>query len=392
MKKRLPIIIIAVLVVVFAGLGFYSHQKSKIKYNTSYVNGNTAGNLYNAGLFCEKNGTVYFANPDDDYRLYSMDTNGNHLKKLSYDRVMYINADDHYVYYVRNNENNGTGFDFFSYARNSLCRIDQNGENTKILDKDPCLYASLVGNYIYYLHYDDKDATTLYKIGIDGEGRKKVYSPYIFTCSTLGQYIYTSGTESDGAIYQLDTASDSLSKVYECNSFKPIVTSDDNVYYMDVDQNNALVHTNMKSGHPVTLTKDSLDLYNVYGSSIFYQRYSEDNPALCMIKNDGSGYQELAQGNYSNINVTSSYIYFTDFKTKEVFCTPTDHPGTLTAFHPGVIIYKTVKEEEPKNAVPPLLFFKTSITLRAKIKQGKLIGFRHIAKQSQITHQFYGCL
>ena len=50
MKKRLPIIIIAVLVVVFAGLGFYSHQKSKIKYNTSYVNGNTAGNLYNAGL------------------------------------------------------------------------------------------------------------------------------------------------------------------------------------------------------------------------------------------------------------------------------------------------------------------------------------------------------
>ena len=76
MKKRLPIIIIAVLVVVFAGLGFYSHQKSKIKYNTSYVNGNTAGNLYNAGLFCEKNGTVYFANPDDDYRLYSMDTNG----------------------------------------------------------------------------------------------------------------------------------------------------------------------------------------------------------------------------------------------------------------------------------------------------------------------------
>lgn len=55
-------------------------------------------------------------------------------------------------------------------------------------------------------------------------------------------------------------------------------------------------------------------------------------------------------------------------------------------------MYKTVKEEEPKHAVPPLLFFKTSITLRAKIKQGKLIGFRHIAKQSQITHQFYCCL
>ena len=55
-------------------------------------------------------------------------------------------------------------------------------------------------------------------------------------------------------------------------------------------------------------------------------------------------------------------------------------------------MYKTVKEEEPKHAIPPLLFFKTSITLRAKIEQGKLIGFRHIAKQSQITHQFYCCI
>lgn len=337
MKKRLPIIIIAVFVIVFAGIGIYDHQKSKIHYNTSYVNGNTAGNLYNAGLFCEKNGTVYFANPDDDYRLYSMDTSGGHLKKLSYDRVMYINADDHYVYYVRNNENRGTGFDFFSYARNSLCRIDQNGENVKILDKDPCLYASLVGNYIYYLHYDTEDATTLYKIGIDGKGRKKVYTPYIFTCSTLGQYIYTSGTENDGAIYRFDTADDNLEKVYDCNSFKPIVTGDDDVYYMDVNQNNALVHTNMTFSHPVTLTTDSLDLYNVYGSSIYYQRYSKSNPALCMIKNDGSGYRELAQGNYSNINVTSSYIYFTDYNTKDVFCMPTDHPGELQAFHPGVI-------------------------------------------------------
>ncbi len=221
--------------------------------------------------FCEKNGTVYFANPDDDYRLYSMDTNGNHLKKLSYDRVMYINADDHYVYYVRNNENNGTGFDFFSYARNSLCRIDQNGENTKNFRQRslPVCLACPETTFIICTMMT-RDATTLYKNRNRWRRtQKSIFALHFFTCSTLGQYIYTSGTESDGAIYQLDTASDSLSKVYECNSFKPIVTSDDNVYYMDVDQNNALVHTNMKSGHPVTLYQGQSDLYNVYGSSIF---------------------------------------------------------------------------------------------------------------------------
>lgn len=334
MKKTLPLVIIAVLAAIFVIIGIFDHQTNKIHYNTSYVNGNTAGNLYNAGLFCESNGTIFFSNPDDDYRLYSMDTNGNHLKKLSYDRALYINADANYVYYVRNNEA-GTGFDFFSYARNSLCRIRRDGSGAKILDKDPCLYASLVGNYIYYLHYDTEDATTLYKIGIDGKDRQKVYTPYIFTCSTLGQYIYTSGTQTDGALYQYDTSNDTMNKIYDCNCYKPIVTSDNNVYYMDVNQNNALVHTNIQSDNPVTLSTDSLDLYNVYGSYIYYQRYSETDPALCMIKNDGSDYRELAQGNYSNINVTSNYIYFTDFNTKEVFCTPTENPGTLTAFHPG---------------------------------------------------------
>ena len=220
--------------------------------------------------FVRKTEPFILVNPDDDYRLYSMDTNGNHLKN-SVMTVSCISTPMTIMYTMYAiMKNNGTGFDFFSYARNSLCRIDQNGENTKILDKDPCLYASLVGNYIYYLHYDDKDATTLYKIGIDGEGRKK-YIRLTFLCSTLGQYIYTSGTESDGSIYQLDTASDSLSKVYECNSFKPIVTSDDNVYYMDVDQNNALVHTNMKSGHPVTLTKDTEAVF-------FISAIPEDNP------------------------------------------------------------------------------------------------------------------
>ena len=337
MKKHLPFIILGVFALLLISGGIYSHFQGRMRYNETFVNGNSAGNLYNAGLFCENSGTVYFANPDDNYSLYSMDLEGNHLKKLSPDTVMYINADDNYVYYVRNNEGKSASFAFFSFDRNSLCRIDKNGEHLTVLDPDPCLYATLIGNYIYDLHYDDERATTLYKVGIDGKDRQKVYEPYLFTCSALGQYFYSSGTESDGGIYQFDTTNDSISKVYDCNSYKPIVTSDNNVYYLDVDQNNALVHTNMQSGNPVTLTKDSVDLYNVYGSYIYYQRYSKDSPALCMIKNDGSDYKELAQGNFSNINITSRYIYFTDFKTRDVFCTPTDHPGELQPFHPGVV-------------------------------------------------------
>ena len=47
MKKYLKIIIPLILICI-TGLVIY-HFVSKVKLNSSYVNGNTAGNLYNAG-------------------------------------------------------------------------------------------------------------------------------------------------------------------------------------------------------------------------------------------------------------------------------------------------------------------------------------------------------
>lgn len=337
MKKFIGITLAILIVAGLTGMGIYNYLDNKIKYNDSYVNGNTAGNLYNAGLFCENNGTVFFANPDDNYRLYSMDLDGSNLKKLCSDTAMYINADSNYVYYIRNNDKNVSDYAFFTYANHSLCRIKRKGGSPTVLDPEPCLYATLIGNYIYYLHYEDETASTLYKVGIDGKDCEQVKNTYVFTCSALGQYFYTNGTETDGALYEYNTATDTQAKIYNCNCYKPIVTSDNNVYYLDVSKDMALVHTNIKADKPITLSNDSIDLYNVYGSYIYYQRYSKDAPAVCMIKNDGSEFKEIAAGTYSNINITSHNIYLTDYESKEMMYTPTDNPGVLQPFHPGII-------------------------------------------------------
>lgn len=335
MKKYLKIPILILIFVLIAGGLFWRKQSEKTIYNTSYVNGNTAGNLYNAGLFCENNGVVFFANPDDNYRLYSMDAGGGDLKKICDDTVSYINADSHYIYYVRDNDRVNMENGFFSFHNNSLCRIDRDGKNVKVLDKDPCIYASLIGNYIYYLHYDKEQATTLYKIGIDGEDRKQIYDTYQFTCSTSGQYFYFNNMKTDGSIWRYDTASDSASMIYNCNSYKPIVLGSSNAYYLDVNRNNALVHTNLDSQKPTVLSNKSIDLYNVYGSTIYYQTYDDEGSALYMIKSDGTGERRLALGTFKCINVTSYYIYFTDYFTGQVYRTPTSNPGDLTLFHPG---------------------------------------------------------
>lgn len=58
---------------------------------------------------------------------------------------------------------------------------------------------------------------------------------------------------------------------------------DTNVYYMDVNRDNAIVHVNINNPNPIVLTEANIEHYNVYGSLIFYQR-GGDNPALCVVK------------------------------------------------------------------------------------------------------------
>ena len=49
----------------------------------------------------KKDGIVYFANPADNYCLYSMNPDGTNIKKLEDQSVSYINVDDHYIYYCK---------------------------------------------------------------------------------------------------------------------------------------------------------------------------------------------------------------------------------------------------------------------------------------------------
>ena len=152
MKKKISIIIaVIVIIALIAAAAIFHYLSNRTHFNEGYVNGNTAGNLYNGGLFCEYDGTVYFSNPSDGGKLYSMSPDGSNLAKLCDDTVSYINADEHYLYYVRNNPGaTGAALSFLSVNTDSLCRIDREGgdDSVLILDSAPGLYASLYGNYI----------------------------------------------------------------------------------------------------------------------------------------------------------------------------------------------------------------------------------------------------
>lgn len=334
MKKKLPFIIILVLTIIAVCLGVFYHFDTKTKFNEGYVNGNTAGNLYNSGQFCEYDGTVYFANPSDGNKLYSMRSDGSQLTKLSEDIPSFINADENYIYYVRNNPRSDySKYSFVNINSNSLCRADHDGKNVLVLDPKPCLYASLFGNYVFYLHYEKENATTLYRVKIDGTEKEQVDENPYQTCCASGQYFYYTGPE--GAVWRYDTASLTASQVYSDNCWLPTVLPDGELYYMDCNHNYKLTKADLAGGEKTHLAEDRLDTFNVCGDYIYFQRSSDTEPALCRMRTDGSDYRVIAEGVYSDINTTATDVYFREFSSDVTFRTPINDPDTVEGFTPG---------------------------------------------------------
>ena len=317
MKKVISIIIMIVAVLGIGASVFYTKSITAPKYNDTYVNGNTAGNLYNGGLYCEYDGMIYFANPKDGNRLYCVGTDGSDMKMLSEDSAGSINVDENYVYYVRTGGNGEEDFSFMHFNTNSLCKVRRDGKGEVIiLDDAPAMYASLVGNYIYYLHYDTETATTLYRVKIDGTEKAQVSPNPYFTCSTNGQYIYYNGLEGDHNIYKYDTATGSQTLLYEGNCWMPIVEGN-TIYFLDCVDSYSLAKVNLTTGEKTTICDDWVDCYNVYNGTIYFQRSGSD-PALCKVDTDGSNYAVIRTGVYNSINIADGILYFKDFSTEEL--------------------------------------------------------------------------
>lgn len=332
MKKRSQKLfwIIAILFLfIIIGTAVFFHLQNRTHFNSSDVSGNTAGNYYNTGLFCEHNGMVYFSNPHDDYTLYEMTPEGTNARQLSTDKVSFLNADDHYIYYVRDNlkkSNSNTPFSFLPSDSNSLCRIGQDGKQITILDKESSLYATLSGNYIYYIHYDDKTASTLYKVKIDGTEKEKLNSfPLLLSPASNGKLCYN-GLDQNHNIYLWNSAGDNSSLLYEGNCWNPIADGS-YIYFMDCENDYHLTRIDKNGQNKTDISNCRVDCYNIYGNYAYYQKNNidQDIHELCRKALDDSSEEEIiATGTYCDINITSNYVYFRNFQNQDAFFkTPT---------------------------------------------------------------------
>ncbi len=308
-KKRTYILLVILLLLLFASLILFAMYGDQIPMNPSGTVGNTAGNLNNGGYFCEYDGRVYFANSYDNGSLYSMDTSEQNLSKLNDVEVRNILSGGEFLYYFRSGEAGEAGLGTVRSLKSfNRCKLD--GSSTTALTKDIIISGQLVDNYLYLLAAGDEHPD-FFKLKIDKSERVSLADYEINPASAANGMIYFNGTQDNHYLYSLNSTNDGIREVWQGNLWYPTLDGD-YIYYMDVENDYRLCRYSLSTNAVEVLTEERVDCFNVGNGYVYYQT-NGDTPRLMYMRTDGSDPQMLADGIYTNINMTSQYVYFQEY-------------------------------------------------------------------------------
>ena len=213
-ERRTTILFLIIIVLIVSIMLLLNIYVSRIPKNSPSTTGNTAGNLNNNGLFCEDEGIVYFSNAYDNGSLYSMNADETNVRKIADVQIQYLNAAGKYLYYYQASSSARSGLGAVR-SMSGVYRATKSGGKMTCFNSDPSGIVSLVGNYVYYQHYDTKNGMTLYKQNIDRSGETEIAKQVINPASSQDGIIYFNGVEKDHNLYALNTADDSMTLVLE---------------------------------------------------------------------------------------------------------------------------------------------------------------------------------
>lgn len=327
-KMTIGIILFILVLILLSIWSFLPEHISPIPAGTV---GNTAGNVNNGGLFCEYDGVVYFSNPYDNGSLYSMLPDESNMKKLNSISVSNLNAGGDYLFYFQQEASGSSGLGYVR-SKHGLFRSTLNGKNIARLSDDYLFNVQLVDNYLYYLSTNDT-GSGFYKQEIGSDERELLSAQgWNFACALSDGSVYYNGTETNHYLYRYDTKSGGASVVWEGNIWYPVYDSG-YIYYLDVSADYRLCRYSISEDRVEILTHDRVDCFNIAGGYLYYQKNSVSEPALKRITLDGQNPEIVAEGNYTHINATSRYVYFSDYNNELlIYRTPINGPIMVSAF------------------------------------------------------------
>lgn len=328
-KKIIAAICICLAIITAVTFTVIWRISKRIPVNPPGTIGNTSGNLYNSGLFCESDGYVYFSNPYDSNSLYCMRPDETEIKKLVTTQVSSINADGKFLYYYQGGSGGNAGLGFI-VSTSGVYRVRKdNPKDVVCLDRVLGKYVIMADNTVYYTCADE--GVALNGIGTDGKNKETLLELDILPVSVQDSVFYYINNEENLHLMAYDLRTKSSRQVLIDDIYMPIIEGN-TVYGIDIHDDYALIKINMSSGEKTVLDSERTDLINLTPNHIYYQT-SGKTPQLKRIRRDGSDMSVVRDGAHSNINATSAYVYFTGFGSPiPVYKTSISGPVNVTSF------------------------------------------------------------
>lgn len=311
-------------------------------YDNENTSGNTAGNIYNGGLFCERDGKIFFSYDRAGGALYVMDSDLTGLKKLRNDKAVFINVDDNYIYYVRANDINNSNAEYMMFYNSGVYRIKRNGSELKAYTSDPSSYLTLKDNNIYFQKYDVANGFGLYKYRIDGGLDRQLVKNESIPVNISDNRLYFIDRAQNQSIRMIDLNSFVTYQAYEGSYSQPIF-KDGYIYYMDAEDNNKIYRMNIDGSGKELLVNSRCSTYNITNSGIYlyYQVDDHAGNGIYRLKLDTRESAMLQSGDYKQINVTEKYVFFRDMDSSNTYAISADGYAEVSVFDPEALISNT---------------------------------------------------
>ena len=335
MKK---IVIIVLLAAAIAGAVFWGRYSNKVYYNAEGTSGNSAGNLYNGGLFCEIDGIIYFANHKDDGALYSMDTDLSNVEKILTDKVVSINADSHYVYYSRRNyEKENRVVSALNFQDHGIFRMTRKDKKLTMLTEELNGILCLSGNNIFFQQLDRSGNIEIHRVSIDKKDTKLLTKEPLIPASVRNGLLYYAGVSSDHYLHTMALSSGAEELVSDQFCYMPVAMPA-YIYYIATTDGHHLCRMDYSGGSKETLVEDFCSTFNITPDEryLYYQIDGGDDNRIVQLDLVTGFTTTLIDGNYKQIHVTSKYIFFYDFNGKTVYAYDRA-TELLSVFNPPVI-------------------------------------------------------
>lgn len=336
--KALPFIIgLLSVILIFIIINAITSRMKLVPANEPGTIGNSTGNLYNHGLFCEQGDYIYFANGYDGNNIYRMKLDGSSLERIVQGDAAFLNVAGNHIFYYLESTGGQAGLGYLRSGRGIYhSRLD--GSDTVILQQTTSDSLLLVDNNLYYTNFDateNKDGNaviTVHSMTTNGEEDTLLFYDHPKIASYYNGLLYYAGMENDHFLHGIDPTTDTEQDLITQTMYLPIIYYGF-IYYIDPLDNYCLKSYSLSDSTITTIVSERVDTYNIVGNYIYYQNANPDHYALKRIFLNGSGEEIVKDGVYCDINVTSQYIYFHPYNSDmPIYRTPTEGGINVTTF------------------------------------------------------------